>query len=373
MEMEDWPVLTSFFPDNWQELAATTGALKGLHTDKAISIEGYMRTLLIHLGCGYSLKETVLRAKKADLADLSHVGLFKRLKKAKEWLRGMCLELFKEQGIVADILGGFQMRLFDATTVKEPGKTGSLWRIHYSVRVPSLTCDFFRISETHGKGTGESFFQFPIRKGDYVVADRGYSTAPGIHHVASKKAYVIVRVNTQSLPILNLKRTQFRLLEKVTSVKRAGTLRSWRVLVPNRSGECIAGRICVIRKTKNAIKIAHEKLRKTSKKKGHVIKPETFEYAKYVIVFTTFPEESFSDFEVLRWYRIRWQVELIFKKFKSIAQLGHLPKRDPESSQAWLYGKLLVALLIEKLITHACSISPWGYVLEKHASSERLA
>lgn len=373
MEMEDWSILASFFPDNWQELAVKTGALKGLHKDKAISIDDYLRTMLIHLACGYSLKETALRANKADLADLSHVGVFKRLKKAKEWLRGMCLELFKEQGIALDNLGGFQVKLFDATTVKEPGKTGSLWRIHYSVRIPSLTCDFFRISETQGKGTGESFFQFPIKKGDYVVGDRGYSTAPGIHYVASKKAYVMVRVNTQSLPIVNLKRAEFPLLKNVTSIKRAGTIGSWRVLVPNRSGDCIEGRICVIRKTENAIKIAHEKLRKSSKKTGHVIKPETFEYAKYVIIFTTFPEESFSDFEVLQWYRIRWQVELIFKKFKSVAQLGHLPKQDPDSSQAWLYGKLFVALLIEKLVTHANSISPWGYVLEKHASSERLA
>jgi len=373
MEMEDWSVLASFFPDNWRDLAATTGALKGLHKEKAISVEDYIRTLLIHLGCGCSLKETALRAKLADMADLSHVGVFKRLKKAKEWFRGMCLELFKEQGVVLDTLGGFQMRLFDATTVRESGKTGSLWRIHYSVRVPSLTCDFFRISETQGKGTGESFFQFPIRKGDYVVDDRGYSTAAGIHHVASKKAYVMVRVNTASLPVLNLERAEFPLFKNVTSIKKAATMQSWRVLVPNRLGDCIAGRICVIRKTRIAVKMAHEKLRKAAQKKGHTIKPETFEYAKYVIVFTTFPEESFSDFEVLQWYRIRWQVELIFKRLKSIAQLGHLPKRDPESSQAWLYGKMFVALLIEKLVTHASSISPWGYVLEKHTYSQRLA
>jgi hypothetical protein len=373
MEIEDWSVLESFFPERWQELAAETGALKGLHQDKDISTGDYIRTLVIHLGCGYSLKETAVRSKHAGLADLSHVGVFKRLKKAKEWLRAMCLLLFKEQGVNLDNQGNFQLRLFDATTVKEPGKTGSLWRIHYSVRIPSLTCDFFRLSETKGKGTGESFFQFPIKKEDYVVADRGYSTASGVHFVASKKAYVMVRVNTQSLPILNLKGAEFPLLKNVTSIKKAGTIRSWQVLIPNRSGECIKGRICVIRKTKKAIEIAHEKLRKSSNKKGHKTKPETVEYAKYVIIFTTFPEESFSSFDVLQWYRTRWQVELIFKKFKSIAQLGHLPKQDPDSSQAWLYGKLFVALLIEKLIAHANSISPWGYGLAEYASSERLA
>ncbi len=52
------------------------------------------------------------------------------------------------------------------------------------------------------------------------------------------------------------------------------------------------------------------------------------------------------------------QAELVFKQFKSLAQLGHLPKYDDESANAWLYGKLLVALLMEKLIHHATAISP---------------
>jgi hypothetical protein len=64
--------------------------------------------------------------------------------------------------------------------------------------------------------------------------------------------------------------------------------------------------------------------------------------------------------EVLRWYRLRWQIELVFKRFKQIAQLGHLPKYDDESAKAWLYGKIFTALITEKLISCARSISPWG-------------
>jgi hypothetical protein len=92
-----------------------------------------------------------------------------------------------------------------------------------------------------------------------------------------------------------------------------------------------------------------------------------------VIVFTTFPEKAFSDVDVLDWYRCRWQVELIFKRFKSIAALGHLPKHDDESAKAWLYGKLFVALLTAKLIDYASAISPWGYHLEEYPHPKRLA
>jgi len=72
-------------------------------------------------------------------------------------------------------------------------------------------------------------------------------------------------------------------------------------------------------------------------------------------------------------YRLRWQVELVFQRLKQIAQLGHLPKHDPESSQAWLYGKLLVALLTEKLVRAASALSPWGYDLREGPGQQSLA
>jgi len=55
------------------------------------------------------------------------------------------------------------------------------------------------------------------------------------------------------------------------------------------------------------------------------------------MLFSTFPESSFADTDILEWYRIRWQVELVFKRFKSIAGLGHLPKYDEQTAKAWLY------------------------------------
>ena len=369
---EDWSLLLSFFPSNWIELAGQTGALKKLRKDK--DVENFLRTLLLHIGCGYSLRETVTRAKLAGLADISDVALLGRLKKAKDWLHSLCVVLFNEQGIgLSNNHGGFQVRLFDATNVKEPGRTGSLWRIHYSVQLPSLACDFFKITPTKGKGTGESFFQYSIKGGDYIIADRGYSTASGIHHAVSKKAHVMVRVNTSSLPIWDVQQRPVVLLEFLESLKKPGAVKSLKVLIPSRKGSTVQGRLCVIRKSNAAIELAHKKIKTNASKKGTVIKPETLEYAKYVIVFSTYPESRFSDLEILDWYRLRWQVELVFKRFKSIAQLGHLPKHSDDSSKAWLYGKLFVALVTNKLINYATSFSPWGYILEENSPAKRLA
>ena len=364
---EDWDLLVTFLPADWRELASERGALKGLRKEK--SVENLLRMLLLHVGCGHSLRETVGRAKKAGLGDFSAVSLMKRLRKSGGWLQALCVALFRERGLALSADGGFQVRAFDATTVKEPGKTGSLWRIHYSVSLPSLTCDFFRITATAGPGTGESFSQFPIRAGDHILADRGYSTGNGIRHVVSEGGYVTVRVNTGSLVLETPEGAPFDLLAAVQSLTRAASIGSWQVKVAVKDDVAVPGRVCALRKTKEAIRIAEGKLKREASRKGKEVQPDTLIFARYVILFTTFPESDFPARDVLEWYRVRWQVELVFKRFKSLAQMGHLPKYDDESAKAWLYGKLLVALLTEKLIYHASAISPWGYDLEAEASA----
>ena len=148
---------------------------------------------------------------------------------------------------------------------------------------------------------------------------------------------------------------------------------SWPARVVAADGATATGRICAVRKSRVAIRAAQEKIRHDASRKGTEIKPRTLEFAKFIIVFTTFPEDKFSAEEVLECYRLRWQVELVFKRFKSLAQLGHLPKYDDDSARAWLYGKLLLALLVEKLIRHAESVSPWGYDLPMVPAAQHLA
>ena len=90
----------------------------------------------------------------------------------------------------------------------------------------------------------------------------------------------------------------------------------------------------MLRKSGAAIRIAHRALRREASRKGRAVQPQTWEFAKYVIVFTTFPAAEFPAERVLELYRLRWQVELVFQRFKSLAQLGHPPKHDDDSTMA---------------------------------------
>jgi len=325
------------------------------------SLNDLLRTLLLHVGKGYSLRETVVRAKAAGMAQVSDVALMKRLQKAEGWLRHLCLSLLQESGweMPAETRG-YNMRALDGTLVKEPGRSGSLWRIHYSIRIPSLACDHLELTAVKGVGSGESLERFAASPGDLVLADRGFCRPGGIETLHRQGAAVMVRLNSSALPLWNEQGSRFALSEQISQLQETNIGREWPVWVQG-TQERIAGRLCALRKSAEAAERARRRIARKVQQGGPKPKPETLQYAGYVMVFTTVPARHFSTAEVLEWYRVRWQIELVFKRLKSLAELGALPKHDDHSARAWLYGKLLIALLGQKLERLGRDISPWGY------------
>ena len=359
---DDWEVLLSAFPKNWKEIGTETKATNYMRGFS--SAEVLIRILLLHIGKGYSLKETSVRAKNANLVDVSHVALFKRLKKSELWLKSLCLALLEESGINVSIIDPkFNLRIVDGSIVKEPGKTGSEWRFLFSFRLPSLNCDQFDLTPVTGTGTGEAFNRLRIRAGDHILGDRAYALSNGIAYVENQGGHVLVRSNAASLPLYKIDGQRINILDELSSLKRAGNIFAMEANIKDKRGKMYQGRFCVLRKSEDVIQKTIKKLKRRASKKGHKLKSETIENAKFVMVFTTFSNKHFNDKEILELYRLRWQIELAIKRLKSIIQLGHIPKGDDNSCKAWLYGKLFLGLLTEKLSRIGSSFSPWGYQL----------
>jgi len=362
---EDWAVLASLFPEGWDLQAKETGAME---RQRGIRVPGtLLRLFLLHVARGYSLRETAVRAKEAGLATISDVGLLKRLRRSEDWLHWLCCQLVSEKGVRMPREQGFRtVRIVDGTVIKEPGKTGSQWRILYSLRLPDLRCYFFDLTATVGAGSGESFTRLPVAPHDLILGDAGYCSVPGMQWVVAEGGDVLVRINPQNFPFQEASgRRSFPLLSRLRSLKTAGQIGAWKVTLADRT---VSGRVCAIRKSEEAIRQTLRRLARRASQRQTKTKPETWEYARYVVVFTT--DLSSPAEMMLEWYRVRWQIELTFKRLKSLAQLGHLPKYDAQSSRAWLYGKLLVALLTQKLVRIGRELSPWGYLLEGQASPQ---
>lgn len=352
-ESENWDVLRRFLPNGWEEQGRSSGAMRRARYIK--SPETVLRILLLHLANGCSLAETAARAQASGLGTISSVGVFKRLRAAGPWLRWLAQQ---ERGAAALPLGAVsrRVRAVDATTVCEPGSTGGDWRVHYAVNLADLQCDFFQLTELR-KG-GETFRRVPVSKGDIMLGDRVYAAPPGVAHVLEAGGDVIVRLNRQALPLFDSKHRRIDLASLMRTLKghSPAAFPCW---IKNPQGGWIAGRMVALRQSAEVTRWARERMLRRGRRDQEVVSALSLELAEYFVLWTSVKKLSVA--EVLELYRLRWQIELVFKRMKSILGLGHLPKKDPLSAQAWLEGKLFVGLLIERMVDAAASFFPWGF------------
>ena len=354
---EDWRIVERVLPAGWEAAAKQTGAMM---RNRGFDGPGtLLRVLLIHLADGCSLRETAVRARAGGLAEVSDVALRNRLRGCGEWFRWMGEQISRGlSGTSEEILPGKRVRLVDASVICEPGATGSTWRLHYMIDLSTLRCEQAQVTLPE---EGETLTRFAVKPGDVIMADRGLAHRRGIRHVVAQGGDVVVRMNLVSVPLEERadQGTVFPLLPRWRPLD-IGEARDWLVQVRDEQGT-LPVRVCAIKKSEEQTRKSQEKLRRIASKKGRTLQPETLEAAAYVVVLTTLNEPGAAS--ILELYRHRWQIELAFKRLKSLLQLGHLKKTDPEGAKAWLQGKLLVATLIEMLIAVGERFSPWGYFL----------
>ena len=121
------------------------------------------------------------------------------------------------------------------------------------------------------------------------------------------------------------------------------------VHIKGHDNKTIPIRVCAKRKTEDAMKRTQRQLQIKESKKQTKITDDTKEFNKYIVLVTALPEEVEAK-QILEIYRLRWQVEMYFKRLKAIMNYGELPKRRTDSVFAWLNGKIMIALLIEKIL-----------------------
>ena len=360
----DWDIVKSLLPPDWETSARQCGALR--RTRNVDSAETLLRLILLHVAGGLSLRQTVVRAETLGWAKLSDVALLKRLRASANWLETLCWDLWGVWNWPADTATqGRRWRIVDATTVQEPGSTGIDWRVHYTVQLPSLACDFVSVTGVRG---GETLCRIPVRPHEVLLADRGYSHRAGVAWVLAHGADVIVRHQGANFPLLTPHGKDFDLLAAVRQLQehQPGT---WPVQFEHEDRRWAVW-LHAVRKSATAAEKAKAELRQ---ERGAGLQPQTLELAEYVTVLTSLDPQEVPAPRVLALYRGRWQIELVFKRLKSLLGVGELAKYDADSARAWLQAKLLTALLLERLEREAFFFSPWGYPLVGTVPLERVS
>ena len=92
-----------------------------------------------------------------------------------------------------------------------------------------------------------------------------------------------------------------------------------------------------------------------------------------MLLVTNLPTDQFDIPTVLTFYRLRWQIELLIKRLKSLLVLDNLRSKDTRLAQTYLLGKMLAALLIDQSIQQVAIRQPtWLSALERPVSVWRI-
>jgi hypothetical protein len=215
-----------------------------------------------------------------------------------------------------------------------------------------MASDTFKITKEEA---GETLGNFDFRRGDLGVADRAYGTLNGINHCRNWGADYILRLRTDCFAVYDEKGNKVAIADRFADLKR-GESSEAAVFAVLSDKTRIPVRICVKRKDKEACEKSRKRLECRASRNGNKLREKTVLFNEFIVVVTSLPG-SVSPDEVLEAYRRCRQAGIPFKRLKSILDFGELPKKNPVTSEAWLNGKIMVALLKEAFIAKA-SFSP---------------
>jgi hypothetical protein len=337
---DEWTQVCGRIPVDVEGLAKETKALQ--RKREVRSALDLLRMVLAYSVCDWSLRLVGSWATVIGLCNISDVAVRKRLRNTEAWLGriiGRWLE--KRQNQLAG--RAVRVRLIDGSTVSEPGSQGIDWRLHAKYDLESFSLTGVEVTDIRG---GETLARHAAEEGEIVVADRGYAHRNGVGVFLAASAYVVVRSNGRNLPLETAGGQKFDVLKwlKAQTSQQPGEVLTW-VTTPQGRFDV---RLIAQRLPKAKAEEARRRVRRNSRKKGYTPSELSLVGAGFVLLVSNLPESLWSAEEVLALYRLRWPIELLFKRLKSILDLDQLRAKDPVLAQVYLLGKLLAVLILEE-------------------------
>jgi hypothetical protein len=307
-----------------------------------------LRMILAYCLGGGGLRTTAAWAASIGLADVANTALLYRLRQSEKWLAWLVGQALSSAAPKA--VQGRPVRIVDATNVLKAGaeakRKNKLWRIHSAFDLPAERFGFFELTDERG---GERLDRVPPLKGEIRLADRVYMQPDRIAVLLEAGADIVVRSGWRNARWLDADGNPLDILAEFEK-ERASGLIDRPVWIGRKSGPALALRLVAVKKPPQAAEAARRAARRASMKAQEAIQQGTLAAAEWVILVTSLPAEAFSAGDILSLYRLRWRIELAFKRLKSLIGLKAPPGMDERSAKPYLWAHLLAILLLEPLI-----------------------
>lgn len=344
----DWELIEAHLPAGWRELGDEMGLIRARprHMGTKIMDIGVALRLALHqAGTSASLRATTALAAATGVVSIAAVSLHLWMKKLGPYLTKLLARMVGTAAFAPEKWGGLQIIVGDATTVQRPASKGTTARVHYALRLADMTPRHIEVTDEHG---GETARRFRAEPNEVWLLDRCYANPPGVASIRNRGAHIVVRYNRGTLPVYDKRGKHIDVMSLLEHTAVRENVRQCRAFV-HFGDEKIAGRLCWVRLPADKAAQARQRAAKES---DRPCDSDTLLAAEFVLVFTTILSELTAT-QVLELYRARWQVELEFKRAKSIRELDRLPNFLPETIHSWICAKLLLQLIAARIANAA--------------------
>lgn len=325
---------------------------------KIKSVAELMRLVLLYAGLDHSAREIAANVVlvNPEIKSLSEQSVIERLQACLPWLQALVPSLIERQPL-PELPSGLSVRVLDASDITAPGQKKVSWRIHLMMDLVAWQLIAVQLTDWQ---TGETLINFDFQRGEVVLADRGYSHRKGLAHLIDQGARPVVRYNPKQIPVAtrdgepldvaaalrDCAPGETRTLEAQFTAPNEKTYSVYIHAYRLQGAAAEAGRR---RCQRGAQKAGQRKWRK------YTPSQDTLLLAEFVLVLTTIEPAVLSAETVLALYRCRWQVELVFKHYKSLLSMDEVRARAGSVlGEVWLQGKLVYACLIARRAGRRC-------------------
>lgn len=216
---DEWDTLLTLLPEGWRAQARLKGAIlraRGPLAKPAL----LLRLLLLHAASDGGLRTTVDDAERTGLCSVTDMALRKRLRSSGQWLAWIAARLCGTLRAALAPVEGYRPRALDSTTLQPPGARGTQWRLHYTLDLLSLQCDWHQLTDAHGS---ELLERVSVRSGDVLLADRNFLRPAGVRHVCVQQAHLVVRLRWTNPKMVNARGEPLRALDCVRKLRVGGS------------------------------------------------------------------------------------------------------------------------------------------------------
>lgn len=345
------------------DLDALAYRTKAIERRRKIDTGGTLLRMALARGPGgLSLSATATWAMMLGFPSLSDPAVKYRLDKAAGFLNAVMTHQLAAKSAGGSLhWPGRVLRASDGTCISKRASKGTDWRVHAVYDLGRAGFSHLDLTDAHG---GEAIDRGAPVAGEVRIGDRNYATAASLHRFREESANTadfVVRIRWQSFSLRRPDRSKFDLIEHLGTLPQ--DMAAQEVTVHATSGPLnppLPLRLIIRRKTPEATEATRQELLKAASRKQRAIDPRSLVAAEFLILATSLPVEGYPAEEVLAVYRLRWQIELAFKRLKSLLHIDRLPTYTDAASRSWLYAHLIMALLTDDLSQEVLESFPSG-------------